>query len=87
MAPIYCGHHAAYVASGFCCLSLRGWPLAAVLQETDVSLDSLDAIVCHAGADIWLSTGKEWASDDDWEHLIDFRWVCCWWQPVLRPGI
>lgn len=50
--------------------------LVLLLQEADVDLDGLDWIVCHSGADIWhAQQDGEWDADDQWEELIDFRYL------------
>lgn len=43
-----------------------------------MELDGLDWIVCHSGADIWhCGPDGEWAADEQWENLIDFRHADC----------
>lgn len=43
----------------------------------------LDFVVCHCGGDIWHARdgddgGVTWEADEDWEQLIDYRYVeCC----------
>lgn len=50
--------------------------LVLFLQEADVDLDGLDWIVCHSGADIWHGQQDgQWDADDQWEELIDFRYL------------